>query len=193
MRVTREITPTLEERPVSNRPTKTLSAIPLTATAVTVLAALMVYAPISHAFNFGNMMNPNRWMGGDRDRYDEGYDDYPGGPYGAPGFGYPYGGYAPGYGAPGYGAPGYGVPGYGAPAPGYGAPAYPSAPVAAPGAAPATTAPGSAPVDSAEVQALKRRVEELEAAQQQQRSAPPPAPPSGDWPSAPAFRPMNQY
>jgi hypothetical protein len=181
---------------VSNRPTKTLSAIPLTATAVTVLAALMVYAPVSYAFNFGNMMNPSRWMGGDGDRYDEGYDDYPGGPYGAPGFGYPYGGYAPGYGAPGYGAPGYGAPGYGPPAPGYGAPAYPSAPVAAPGAAPApaaTPAPGSAPVDSAEVQALKRRVEELEAAQQQQRSAPPPAPPSGDWPSAPAFRPMNQY
>jgi hypothetical protein len=167
---------------MSNKSIKTLSAISLTA-----LAAMMVYAPVSHAFNFGNMMNPSRWMGGDRDRYDDyGYDGYPGGPYGAPGFGYPYGGYAPGYGAPGYAAPGYG-----APMPGY-APAYPSAPAAAPGAMPAPAA-GTAPVDSAEVQALKRRVEELEAAQQQQRPAPPPAAQSGDWPSAPAFRPMNQY
>lgn len=162
----------------------------LSATTLTVLATLLVYAPVGHAFNFGNMMNPNRWMGGDRDRYDEGYEDYQGGPYGAPGFGYPYGGYGPGYGAPGYGAPGYA-----APAPGYGAPAYPSAPLAAPGVA-TTPATGSAPVDSAEVQALKRRVEELEAAQQQQRAAPPAAPsapPAGEWPSAPAFRPMNQY
>jgi hypothetical protein len=171
---------------MSIKPSRNCTAISLTAASFTVLAALVSYAPVSHAFNFGNMMNPSRWMGGDRDRYDEGYD-YPGA-YGAPGFGYPYGGYAPGYG--GYGAPGYGAPAYGAPPPGYGAPAYPSAPVAAPGV---TTAPTpAAPVDSAEVQALKRRVEELEAAQQQQRSAPP-QPPAGDWPSAPAFRPMNQY
>lgn len=179
---------------MSHRPfaTPTLSC---SATTLTILAALMVYAPVGHAFNFGNMMNPNRWMGGDGDRYDEGYEDYPGGAYGAPGFGYPYGGYAPGYGAPGYGAPGYGAPVYGAPAPGYSAPAYPSAPLAAPGVAPAPAA-STAPVDSAEVQALKRRVEELEASQQQQRAAPPAAtsaPPAGEWPSAPAFRPMNQY
>jgi hypothetical protein len=163
---------------------RTLSAVSLAT-----LAALTVYAPVSQAFNFGNMMNPSRWMGGDRyDDYDEGYY---GGPYGGPGFGYPYGGYAPGYGAPGP----YGAPGYGAPVPGYAAPAYPAAPVAAPGVGPAPSrapAAGVAPADSAEVQALKRRVEELEAAQQQ-RSASPPAPPAGDWPSAPAFRPMNQY
>jgi hypothetical protein len=169
----------------------------LSAISVTALVALVAYTPVSQAFNFGNMMNPSRWMGGgDRDRYDD-YDEfYPGGPYGAPGFGYPYGGYGPGYGAPGYGAygaPGYGVPGYGAAVPGYGAPAYPSAPVAAPGVSPApTTAPASGGAgDSAEVQALKRRVEELEAAQKQEGSAPPPPP--GDWPAAPAFRPMNQY
>jgi hypothetical protein len=169
---------------MSIKPIRTLSVVSLAT-----LAALTVYAPVSQAFNFGNMMNPSRWMGGDRyDDYDEGYY---GGPYGGPGFGYPYGGYAPGY-----GAPGYGTPGYGAPAPGYAAPAYPLAPAAVPGVAPAPVqapASGAAPVDSAEVQALKRRVEELEAAQQQQRSAPPPAPPAGDWPSAPAFRPMNQY
>lgn len=150
------------------------------------LASVLIYAPVSHAFNFGNMMNPNRWMGsgGDRDRYDDGY---PGGPYGPPGYGYPYGGYAPG---PGYAAPGYAAPGYGAPMQGYGMPAYPAAPTAVP-VAPAT---GSGTADSAEVQALKRRVEELEAAarQQSQPVAPPP-PPAGEWPSAPAFRPMNQY
>lgn len=152
--------------------------------AVAALAVTLVHVPVTHAFNFGNMMNPSRWMGGDRDRDD----DYPpGGAYGPPGYGYPYGG---------YGAP-YGVPGYGAPFPGYAPPpAYP-APAAAAPAAP----PSAGTADSAEVQALKRRVEELEA-QQRGASAPPPAgdwpsqpapPPSSDWPSAPAFRPMNQY
>jgi hypothetical protein len=80
---------TMSVKPIGNR-----TAISLTAASCTVLAALVSYAPVSHAFNFGNMMNPGRWMGGDRDRYDDRYD-YPGA-YGAPGFGYPYGGYAPG-------------------------------------------------------------------------------------------------
>jgi hypothetical protein len=75
------------------------------------------------AFDFGNMMNPSRWFGGNRDRY---YGDYGYG-YGGPGYGYGPPGY--GYGAPGYGygAPGSGyggVPGYGAPGYGYGAPGY---------------------------------------------------------------------
>lgn len=131
-------------------------------------AGLLVYAPVSQAFNFGNMMNPNRWFGGDR--YDEYSDDpYWGGPYGPA----PYGGYGyPGaYGAP-YGLP-YGVPGFGAPPAGYGA-----TPAPAPSAQPK--------VDPSEVEALKRRIEELESRQ-------PGQPQPSDRPSTPAFRPMNQY
>ncbi len=76
------------------------------------------------AMNFGDMMNPSKWMGGNsnRDRYDDGY--YGGGPGwgGYPGYGYPgygYGGY-PGYGYPGYGYGGYPGYGYGGGYPGYG-------------------------------------------------------------------------
>ena len=76
-----------------------------------------------YAVDMGNMMNPSKWFGGNKDRGDY-YDDRRGGPgygYGAPGYGY--GGPGYGYGAPGYGygAPGYG---YGAPGYGYGAPGY---------------------------------------------------------------------
>jgi len=83
------------------------------------LAVSLLPAMPAQAFDMGNMMNPSKWVGGNKkhDRYDD--DDYydygppPGygyGGYGAPGYG--------GYGAPGYG--GYGAPGYG----GYGAPGY---------------------------------------------------------------------
>ena len=57
----------------------------------------------AQAMDFGNMMNPSKWMGGgNNDRY------YGGGPgYGGPGYGY--GGGPAGYGGgPGYG---YGGPG----------------------------------------------------------------------------------
>jgi hypothetical protein len=79
------------------------------------LASSLLLAMPAQAFDMGNMMNPSKWVGGDkkRDRYDDDYYDYgppPGYGYGAPGYG--------GYGAPGYG--GYGAPGYG----GYGAPGY---------------------------------------------------------------------
>lgn len=165
---------------MSLKPYQVFSVLTLTAA-----TTLMAYAPVSQAFNFGNMMNPGRWFGNNNnDRYDDRYDDgYWGGPYGGGPYGSPYGGYGyPGaYGAP-YGAP-YGMPGFGAPPVGYGAPGY----GAAPAAAPAQQAPSRS---SSEVEALKRRIEELEAkqqGQQQQRS------PSSDWPSAPAFRPMNQY
>jgi hypothetical protein len=73
-----------------------------------VAAVGLALAGTAQAFDFGNMMNPSKWMGGDNDRYD----DYRGG-YGYPGYGY--GGY-PGYGGyggyPGYGGYG-GYPGYG--------------------------------------------------------------------------------
>jgi hypothetical protein len=89
------------------------------------LASSLLLAMPAQAFDMGNMMNPSKWVGGDkkRDRYDDDYyDDYDYGPppglgYGAPGYGYGAPGYG-GYGAPGYG--GYGAPGYG----GYGAPGY---------------------------------------------------------------------
>ena len=162
----------------------------LATTALTIATTLMLAAPIAHAFNFGDMMNPGRWMGGNDDRYD---DDYYGGPWG-PGYGYggPYGGPygAPGYG--GYGAPGYGgygVPGgYGYGAPGYGAPAYgvPAAP-----AAPTT---GGSDAKDQEIEALKRRIDQLESRQAPALPANPPARGGAEgWPAAPAFRPMDQY
>lgn len=105
-----------------------------------IVAVSLLVAEPAAAFDFGNMMNPSKWMGGnkDRDRYD---DDY----YGGPGYGY--GG--PGYGYGGYGAPGYGYVGYGA-APGYG---Y--------GGAPAAGATGGGSRD-AEIQQLKERLRQLE-------------------------------
>lgn len=122
------------------------------------------------AFDMGNMMNPSKWMGGNRDRdYDDdgpwggpGYDGpgsygrgpgygygIPGGGYGGPGYGYGapggYGG-GPGYGAPGGygGGPGYAAPGgYGGPGYGYGAPGGYGGPSygAPPIAAPSSEAP----------------------------------------------------
>ena len=109
--------------------------------------------------DMGKMMNPSKWMGGNKDR--DRYDDYRGGPgYGYPGGppGYGYGG-APGYAPPGYGyggAPGYGAaPGYGyGGAPGYGAaPGY--------GGAPAYGAPGTGS-NNAEMMRLKERIRQLE-------------------------------
>lgn len=164
-------------------------------------AVLISAAPLAQAFNFGDMFNPGRWMGGgDEDYY---YDDYYGGPGGGPYGGYgPYGGGPWGggpYGA--YGAPGgYGAPGYGAPYGGY-------APGMAPGAAPGYAAPpasgqaqsgSSSPSDKdREIETLKRRIEQLESRQsgQQPPSGPPPAAGGAGegWPSAPAFRPMDQY
>jgi hypothetical protein len=131
-----------------------------------IMAAISVLlASPAGAFDMGNMMNPSKWMGGNKDRYDD-YDDYGGGPgYGYPGGppGYGYGG-PPGYGygGPGYGgAPGYGyggAPGYG-PGPGYGygggyggVPGYGAAPYAAPGAA----------SNQAEITRLKERIRQLE-------------------------------
>jgi hypothetical protein len=104
--------------------------------AVLGLAALIFAAP-AQAMNFGDMMNPGKWMGGnDNDDYYDGPYGYPGygyGPYGYPGYGYGYPGY--GYGYPGYGYGGY--PGYG---PGYGAPGY-----GAPGGGSQAPAPAPAP------------------------------------------------
>lgn len=174
---------------------KTVAQTMRTLTLTCGLAAALLAIPTAQAFNFGDMFNPGRWMGGNRDRGDY-YDDY-GGPWG-PGYGgVPYGYGAPGYGVPGYGAPGYGVPGYGYGAPGYAAPGYgvPVAPpVAPPAAAPAVDARDQ------ELETLRRRIEQLESRGSGAGSQRPPAagnaPPGagdGGWPSAPAFRPMDQY
>jgi len=114
-------------------------------------------ASSAYAFDMGNMMNPSKWMGGNKDRYD----DYRGGPgYGGPGYGgpgYGYGGY-PGYGGPGYGYGGY--PAYGGPGYGYGGyPAYGGYPGY--GASPTIVVPGSGSSNS-EIQQLKARIRELE-------------------------------
>jgi len=136
---------------------------------------LPVAAVAGGPFNF---MNPSRWFGGNRDRYDDDYyyDRYYDGPgygYGAPGYGYGAPGY--GYGAPGYGygAPGYGygAPGYGYGAPGYGVPAQP---------APATPAAPSGDGSSAKIKALEDRIKQLESSQ------PRPAYEGSQYPSTPS-------
>jgi hypothetical protein len=129
---------------------------------VFIVTASLLLANSAYAFDMGNMMNPSKWMGGnkDKDRYDDYYDEpgygYPGGP---PGYGY---GGAPGYGGgPGYGyggAPGYGGdPGYG-----YGgAPGYGGDPGYGYGGAPAYGASGTGS-NEAEIMRLKERIRQLE-------------------------------
>ena len=177
--------------PVSRKATRFLTALAVVGTIGTAIG----YAPVSQAFNFGDMMNPGKWMGGG-DRYDD-WDDYGPGPYGGP-----YGGPGP-YGPPGYGPYGggpYGGGPYGI-GPRYGAPGYPGALGYRPAPpAPSAPAPSSSKnTKSAEIEALKRRIDELEAKQTQPSYARPPATdwgssaPAQDWGSAPAFRPQGKY
>lgn len=187
---------------MSPKATKLLSVLAVTG----VVGVSLVYSPASRAFDFGNMMNPSKWMGGG-DRYDD-YDDGPygrpwggpygggppGGPYGGGPWGGPYGGgpWGGAYGPGPYGGAPYGQPGaYGAP------PAHRPAPAAATAAPSAPAAKASPPVvSSSEVDALRQRIRELES-QQQPAAPPPPAewdmpPSSSDWGSAPAFRPIDR-
>jgi hypothetical protein len=111
------------------------------------LAIGLLIAGNAAAFDMGNIMNPSKWMGGDRD--NDRYYGYRGGPgYGYPGYGYPgygYGGY------PGWGYGGYPNYGYGG-----GYPGYRSAPtIVVPGS-------GSGSSNSAEIQRLQQRIRELE-------------------------------
>ncbi len=97
-----------------------------------IMGMSLAYNPVSLAFDFGDMMNPGRWMGGSRDRND----DYYGGPYAGP------------WGNPYDGGP-YGIPRY----PGAVPPRAPTVPTA--------KAPSSAPVtSSSEIDALKRRIKD---------------------------------
>jgi hypothetical protein len=84
-----------------------LVSLPL---AVTVGLGALLTTGSALAMNFGDMMNPGRWFGGDNDRYD---DRYYGGRYGNYG---PYGGWGGPYGG-GWGGPYGGGPwgGYYAP------------------------------------------------------------------------------
>jgi hypothetical protein len=67
---------------------------------VIIVASSLMLANSAYAFDMGNMMNPSKWTGGNKDK--DRYDDYRGGP------GYGYGG-GPGYsGGPAYGAAGAG-------------------------------------------------------------------------------------
>jgi len=165
------------------------------------IGAALAYSPMSQAFNFGDMMNPGKWMGGGDDRYDDYYEDGPyGGPWGGGPYGYggPWGGGPWGGGPYGYGAGpggGYGYPGA------YGAPRT-AAPAQAPAAKSAPAASSSSNVKDAEIEALKRRIDELET--KQAAPVPPPSDwsdqsgdwgkPStpSDWGAAPAFRPRGK-
>ncbi len=91
--------------------------------AVTAGLGALVATETAQAFNFGDMMNPSRWFGGDRDRYYDRYDRHGygwGGPYGYGGYGGPYGGWGGPY---GYGGGPWGGYGYG-PYGGWGGPGY---------------------------------------------------------------------
>ena len=125
-----------------------------------IVAASLLLANSASAFDMGKMINPSKWMGGNKDR--DRYDDY----YGGPGYGYPGG--PPGYGyggAPGYGPPGYGyggAPGYGPPGYGYGgAPGYGAAPAYGYGGAPTYSAPASGSTQE-ELMQLKNRIRQIE-------------------------------
>ena len=124
------------------------------------VAASLLLANSTYAMDMGKMMNPSKWMGGNKDR--DRYDDY----YGGPGYGYPGG--PPGYGyggAPGYGPPGYGyggAPGYGPPGYGYGgAPGYGAAPAYGYRGAPTYGAPASGSTQE-ELMQLKNRIRQIE-------------------------------
>jgi len=164
-----------------------------TLTTAGIMGTSLAYNPVSYAFDFGDMMNPGRWMGSGRDRNDD-YYDYSGpyaGPWGGPYGGGLWGGYGP---AP-YGGGPYSIPRYRGTVP----PPVPTVPkVPKVPAAPTAKVPAAPVASNSEIDALKRRLEALESQQQQQprSSASPPddrraVPPSGDGNSKLTFRPMG--
>ena len=108
-----------------------------------IVASSLLLAGTAHAIDMGKMMNPSKWMGGNKD--NDRYDDYRGGPGGYGGGPGGYGGGPGGYG----GSPG----GYGG-GPGYVAPASGTA------------------ADAAEIERMKERIRMLEDAARQQQAAP---------------------
>jgi hypothetical protein len=165
-----------------------------------IVSASLVHSPIANAFDFGNMMNPSKWLGGGRDHYDDYYDGPYGGPWDGPYRGGPFDG-GPWGGPWGWNGPGpYGGGPYGSPGAYPGVPAYGGAPQRVP-AAPAAKAPSppQASTSSNEIDELKRRIEELESQQKAvmqpsgEWDSAPSSPSSHDWEAAPAFRPMGKY
>jgi len=168
--------------------------------------ALLIQPIPTLAFNFGDVMNPGKWMGGNRDR-DDYYDDRDYGPYG---YGLPYGHYGAPYGGYPYG--GYGGYPYGGYAP-WGAWAPPPAAAPSQVTTPAPSATPAPPVQDSkakEIESLKRRIEELESRQAPPPAYPPPPPalerggPASSSASglsnrgpqdnfSPSFRPMDKY
>ena len=123
------------------------------------LAVSLLLTGSAYAMDMGNMMNPSKWMGGnrDRDRYDDSYR----------GSGY---GYGPGYGgSPGYGGgSGYGSdPGYGGGSGYGGGPGYGGAPGGGTGygAPPPSQAPTGSDGSAQEIRRLQQRIRQLEAGQ----------------------------
>ena len=125
---------------------------------VFIVAASLLLANSAYAFNIGNIMNPSKWMGGNKN--NDRYGDY----YGGPGYGGGYPGYGGGYPSYGGGYPSYGggYPSYGGGYPGYGG-NYPSYGGNYPGygGTPAYSAPGTGP-NEAEIMRLKERIRQLE-------------------------------
>ena len=73
-----------------------------------IVASSLLLAGTAHAIDMGKMMNPSKWMGGNKD--NDRYDDYRGGPGGYGGGPGGYGGGPAGYGGgPGYVAPASGT------------------------------------------------------------------------------------
>ena len=127
------------------------------AVATTLLIAGLGMMGNVQAVDMGNMMNPSKWFGGDKNSGDDRYDDrdYDRGP-------------PPGYGPP----PGQGYPppqgqGYAPAGAGYGRSAMPQSPEAC----------------AARIRELEGRIRQLEAAQP--AGAQPPAPPPGAQPYRP--------
>lgn len=158
---------------------------------VLLTAGLLACTATSQAFF--DTMNPSRWFGGDDDEYYDGPGPYrQGGPgyYGPSGLGP--GSYGSGYPGPPYGAPPYGAPGQFS-APGYSVPpamGLPANPQATPRPSPRPSVPETPSLtdQAREIEALKRRIEELES----QRQAPPPSNWPSDWPPSPGYQPMDR-
>jgi hypothetical protein len=164
-----------------------------------IVASSLLLAGTAHAIDMGKMMNPSKWMGGnkDNDRYDDyrggpggygggpggygggpgGYGGGPGGYGGGPGgYGGGPGGYGGGPGGYGGGPGGYGggPGGYGGGPGGYGGGpgGYGGGP-AGYGGGPGYVAPASGTAaDAAEIERMKERIRMLEDAARQQQAAP---------------------
>jgi hypothetical protein len=136
-----------------------------------IVSSSLLLAGTAHAIDMGKMMNPSKWMGGNKD--NDRYDDYRGGPGGYGGGPGGYGGGPGGYGG-GPGGYGGGPGGYGGGPSGYGGGpgGYGGGPGGY-GGGPGYVAPASGTAaDAAEIERMKERIRMLEDAARQQQAAP---------------------